>query len=204
MLIGEAPATKDLIEITDRDFTVVSAVSIGAILFLIFFVLKSVTLPVILVLVIELAIYINMGLAFYTGTTLPFIASICVGTIQLGATVDYAILLTNRYKTERIAGKDKMEAVKTAVKTSVNSVFSSALGFFAATIGVAVYADVDLIGSICMLLARGAILSMVIVLTLLPAMLMIFDEVIIRTTLGMKNCVKNNGKRGHKGYEKTV
>ena len=190
MLIGEAPATKDLIEITDRDFKIVSAVSIGAIFILILIVLKSITLPVILVLVVELAIYINMSLSFYTGTTLPFIASVCVGTIQLGATIDYAILLTNRYKTERVNGASKKEAVATALTTSLNSVFSSALGFFAATIGVAVYSNVDLIGSICMLLARGAILSMVIVLTLLPSLLVICDGLIIRTTLGMKACRK--------------
>ncbi len=199
MLIGEAPATKDLIDITDRDFKVVSAVSIGAIFLLIMFVLKSISLPIILVAVIELAIYINMGIAWYTGTTLPFIASICVGTIQLGATVDYAILMTTRYKTERIAGKNKKEAVKIALSTSVNSVFSSAMGFFAATIGVAVYSDVDLIGSLCMLLARGAILSMIIVLTLLPSLLLIFDGLIIRTTLGMKNVKKEteNKKEFH-------
>lgn len=195
MLIGEAPATKDLIDITDRDFKVVSAVSIGAIFLLIMFVLKSISLPIILVAVIELAIYINMGIAWYTGTTLPFIASICVGTIQLGATVDYAILMTTRYKTERIAGKNKKEAVKIALSTSVNSVFSSAMGFFAATIGVAVYSDVDLIGSLCMLLARGAILSMIIVLTLLPSLLLIFDGLIIRTTLGMKNVKKETDNK---------
>ncbi|MBR0133517.1 MAG: MMPL family transporter [Lachnospiraceae bacterium] len=193
MLVGEGPATKDLIEITDRDFKVVSAISIGAIFLLILFVLKSVSLPFILVFVIELAIYINMSMAFFLGTTLPFIASICVGTIQLGATVDYAILMTNRYKTERIAGKDKKEAVKIAVITSINSIISSALGFFAATIGVAVYSDVDLIGSICMLLARGAIISMLIVLTLLPALLVLCDGIIIRTTLGMKDCKMKKG-----------
>ena len=190
MLIGEAPATRDLIKITDRDFKVVSAVSIGAIFVLILMVLKSVTIPVILVLVIELAIYINMGLAYYTGTTLPFIASVCVGTIQLGATVDYAILLTNRYKTERIAGNSRSAAVRIAIDTSVNSIVSSALGFFAATIGVALYSNIDLIGSICMLLARGALLSMVIVILLLPSMLMICDPLVIRTTGGMKNCIK--------------
>ena len=194
MLVGEGPATKDLIEITDRDFKVVSAISIGAIFFLILFVLKSISLPFILVLVIELAIYINMSLAYYMGTTLPFIASICVGTIQLGATVDYAILMTNRYKTERMAGKDKKEAVIIAVRTSVNSVFSSALGFFAATIGVAVYSDVDLIGSICMLLARGAIISMLVVITLLPALLLLCDGLITRTTLGMRKEVLKNEK----------
>jgi len=185
MLVGEAAATKDLVRITDRDFNVVSIVSIAAIFVLIFFVLKSVSLPVILVLVIELAIYVNMAIAYYTGTTLPFIASICVGTIQLGATVDYAILMTTRYKTERIGGHSRKEAVEIALSTSVNAIFSSALGFFAATIGVAVYSDVDLIGAICMLLARGAILSMIIVICVLPTMLLIFDRVICKTTLDM-------------------
>ena len=197
MLVGEAPATKDLISITDHDFKVVSMVSIAAIFLLILLVLKSFTLPVILVSVVELAIYINMSISYYTGSTLPFIASICVGTIQLGATIDYAILLTNRYKTERIAGADRKEAVSKAVKTSVNSVISSAIGFFAATIGVAVYSDIDLISSICLLLSRGAILSMVIVLTLLPSMLLIFDGLIVRTTWDMKNCVDNTKHGKH-------
>ena len=194
MFIGEAPATKDLINMTDRDFKVVSAVSIGAIFILILVVLKSVTIPVILVAVVELAIYLNMSIAYYTGTTLPFIASICVGTIQLGATIDYAILMTTRYKTERIGGAERKQAVKTAVESSVNSVFSSALGFFAATIGCAVYSNIDLIASICMLLARGALLSMLLVILLLPALLLIFDPVIIRTTAGMKCCVEREKK----------
>ena len=194
MLVGEAPATKDLIEITDRDFKVVSLVSILAIFVLILVVLKSVSLPVILVSVVELAIYINMSISYYSGATLPFIASICVGTIQLGATIDYAILLTNRYKTERIAGKDRKEAVAIAVRTSIGSVLASALGFFAATVGVALYSDVDLISSICLLLSRGALLSMAIVLTLLPSMLLIFDGVIIRTTWDMKPCIKHHHK----------
>ena len=200
MFIGEAPATKDLIKITDRDFKVVSAVSIGAIFILILMVLKSATIPFILVAVVELAIYLNMSISYYTGTTLPFIASICVGTIQLGATIDYAILMTTRYKTERIGGADRKLAVKTAVETSVNSVFSSALGFFAATIGCAVYSNIDLISSICMLLARGALLSMVLVILLLPALLLIFDPVIIRTTAGMKCCVeREKDKKKHAG-----
>lgn len=199
MFIGEAPATKDLINITDRDFKVVSAVSIGAIFILILIVLKSVTIPVILVTVVELAIYLNMSISYYTGTTLPFIASICVGTIQLGATIDYAILLTTRYKTERIGGAERKDAVKTAVETSVNSVFSSALGFFAATIGCAVYSNIDLISSICLLLARGAILSMVLVILLLPALLLIFDPLIIRTTAGMKCCVEREKNKNHAG-----
>ena len=179
----------------DRDFKVVSAVSIGAIFILILVVLKSVTIPVILVTVVELAIYLNMSISYFTGTTLPFIASICVGTIQLGATIDYAILMTTRYKTERIGGAERKQAVKTAVETSVNSVFSSALGFFAATIGCAVYSNIDLIASICKLLARGALLSMVLVILLLPALLLIFDPVIIRTTAGMKCCVEREKER---------
>lgn len=185
MLVGEAAATKDLVRITNRDFNVVSMVSIGAIFILILFVLKSLSLPVILVVVIELAIYVNMAMAYYTGTTLPFIASVCVGTIQLGATVDYAILMTTRYKKERLAGCGRKESVEIALSTSVNAIFTSALGFFAATVGVGVYSDVDLIGAICMLLARGAILSMIIVLLTLPTMLLIFDRFICMTTLDM-------------------
>lgn len=190
MLIGEAAATKDLVKITNRDFNVVNFISIGAIFVLIFFVLKSAVLPIILVLVIELAIFVNMAIAFYTGTTLPFIASVCVGTIQLGATVDYAILMTTRYKKERMDGRNKKEAVSIALSTSINSIFSSALGFFAATVGVGFYSDVDLIGSICMLLSRGALLSMVIVICALPTMFMIFDKVICKTTVGMTH-IKN-------------
>ena len=185
MLVGEAAATKDLVRITNRDFNIVSIVSIGAIFVLIFIVLKSAILPIVLVLVIEFAIYVNMGTAFYMGTTLPFIASVCVGTIQLGATVDYAILMTTRYKKERMAGCDKKTAIETALSTSINSIFSSALGFFAATVGVAFYSDVDLIGAICMLLARGALMSMVIVIVMLPTMLFIFDKLICKTTIGM-------------------
>lgn len=185
MLIGEAAATKDLVKITNRDFNVVNFISIGAIFVLICFVLKSAVLPIILVLVIELAIVVNMSIAYYTGTVLPFIASVCVGTIQLGATVDYAILMTTRYKKERIEGHTKKEAVSIALSTSINSIFSSALGFFAATVGVGYYSDVDLIGSICMLLSRGALLSMVIVICALPTMFMIFDKCICKTTVGM-------------------
>lgn len=191
MLIGEAAATKDLVRITNRDFNVVNLVSIGAIFVLIFFVLKSAVLPVILVLIIELAIFVNMALAYYSGTTLPFIASVCVGTIQLGATVDYAILMTTRYKKERMDGHTKKEAVSIALSTSINSIFSSALGFFAATVGVGLYSDVDLIGSICMLLSRGALLSMVIVICALPTMFMIFDRWICKTTVGM-TCIKED------------
>lgn len=186
ILVGEAAATRDLIKITDRDFKVVSTVSIGAIFILILFVLKSVSLPFILVITIELAIYLNMAMSCFLGNTLPFIASVCVGTIQLGATVDYAILMTTRYKKERIEGARRKEAVETALSTSVNAIFTSALGFFAATVGVAIYSDVDLIGSICMLLARGALLSMVIVLTVLPAMLLVFDRFICYTTWDLR------------------
>jgi len=186
ILVGEAAATRDLIKITNRDFQVVSFVSIGAIFVLIFFVLKSISLPIILVVTIELAIFLNMAISFFLGDTLPFIASVCVGTIQLGATVDYAILMTTRYKKERIDGAGRKDAVMTALSTSVNAIFTSALGFFAATIGVALYSDVDLIGSICMLLARGALLSMVIVLTVLPSLLLIFDRIICYTTLDLR------------------
>lgn len=185
MLVGEAAATKDLVNITNRDFNVVNFASIGVIFLILLFVLKSAILPFVLVMVIELAIFVNMAIAYYTGTILPFIASVCVGTIQLGATVDYAILMTTRYKKERMGGLKKKEAVSIALSTSINSIFTSALGFFAATVGVGVYSDVDLIGAICMLLARGALLSMVIVICALPAMLLLFDKLICKTTVGM-------------------
>ncbi len=186
MLIGEAPCTKDLIEITNTDFNVVSAVSIGAIFILILLVLKSISLPIILVVVIELAIYMNMSIAYYTNTTLPFIASVCIGTIQLGATVDYAILMTTRYKHERMLGEGREQSVKTALSYSMHSVFTSALGLFAATIGVGIYSDVDMISSLCILMARGAIISMLVVLFILPSMLMLFDKPICKTTVGMR------------------
>ncbi len=187
MLIGEAPCTKDLIEITDKDFKVVSAVSIGVIFIIIVFVFQSISLPIILVAVIEFAIFINMGIPAYTGTVLPFIASIVIGTIQLGATVDYAILMTTRYKVERMAGNDKTASVLTALETSMNSIITSALGFFAATFGVGMYSDIDMISSICILLARGAIISMLMVLILVPSLLMLFDKVICKTTGGMRH-----------------
>lgn len=186
LLIGEAPATKDLIEITDHDFKVVSYLSIGVIFLIIALTFKSITLPVILVSVIELAIIINMGIAYYTGTSLPFIASVVVGTIQLGSTVDYAILMTTRYKRERSRGKEKKEAVTIALQTSVKSIIVSALGFFAATIGIAFYSDIGMISSLCMLLARGAIISMVVVITVLPSMFMLFDKIICKTSAGFK------------------
>ncbi len=182
MLFGEASCTNDLITITDRDFKVVSVISIAAVFVIILLVLHSVSLPILLVLVIELAIYINMGLSFYTGASLPFIASIVVGTIQLGATVDYAILLTNRYQTERSLGMEKREAAYTALSVSVPSILTSALSFFAATIGVGICSDVDLIGSLCMLLARGALISMVVVLLLLPSLLLLCDGLVAKTS----------------------
>ncbi|MFQ8602189.1 MAG: efflux RND transporter permease subunit [Anaerovoracaceae bacterium] len=184
MLIGEAPCTKDLINITDKDFKVVSIISILAIFIIIALVLKSVSLPIILVAVIELAIFINLGIPYYTKTVLPFIASICISTIQLGATVDYAILMTTRYKKERHDGKDKHESVRIAHLTSMPSVTVSALGFFAATFGVGIYSDIDIISSLCSLMARGAIISMLVVAFILPAMFMIFDKMICRTSKG--------------------
>ena len=190
MLIGEAAGTEDLITITDHDFAVVNIVSIAAIFVIILLVLRSVLLPVLLVLVIELAIYLNMGMAFYTGVTLPFIASVCIGTIQLGATVDYAILMTTRYKRERLAGADKHTAVTTALSTSMQSIFTSALGFFAATIGVALYSNVDMLSSLCLLMGRGALISLVIVICFLPSVLMTFDKAICATTVGMRKLIK--------------
>ena len=183
MVIGEAPCTKDLITITDKDFKTVSAVSIVAIFFIIFFVLKSISLPVILVAAIEFAIFVNMGIPYYTGTTIPFISSVVIGTIQLGATVDYAILMTTRYKRERAAGNSKKEAISIALGTSIPSIIVSALGFFAATFGVSAYSKVDMIGSICTLLSRGALISVVVVALVLPAMFLIFDKVICKTSI---------------------
>ena len=187
MLIGEAPCTKDLIETTDEDFKMVSAVSIGVIFVIIAFVFKSITLPVILVAVIEFAIFINRGLPTYTKTAIPFIASIVIGTIQLGATVDYAILMTNKYKRARHNGLEKKEAVIEGMKGSVQSIIVSALSFFAATFGVGMYSNIDMISSLCTLMARGALISMVVVILLLPTMFMIFDKVIIHTSAGFIN-----------------
>ena len=186
MVVGEAPCTKDLITITDKDFKTVSAVSIVAIFVIILFVLKSISLPIILVSAIEFAIFVNMGIPYFTHTQIPFIASVVIGTIQLGATVDYAILMTTRYKTERNAGKDKHEAVTIALTTSMKSIMVSALGFFASTFGVGVYSSVDMISQLCTLMSRGAIISMITVICILPSMLMLFDKVIINTTMGMK------------------
>lgn len=187
MVIGEAPCTKDLIEITDTDFARVSAISIIAIFIIIALVFKSISLPIILVSVIEFGIFINMGIPAYTGSVLPFIASIVIGTIQLGATVDYAILLTNKYKKNRYNGLEKKEAITDALKNSAQSVMVSALTFFAATFGVALYSNIDMIGSLCMLMARGAIISMFVVILVLPSLFMVFDKVIIATSVGFKN-----------------
>ena len=193
MLIGEAPCMKDMIETTDHDFKVVNAVSIVAIFVIIALVEKSISLPFILIAVIELAIFINLGLPHYFGESLPFIAPICISTIQLGATVDYAILMTTRYKTERIAGQSKKNSILTALSTSIPSIIVSGMGLFAATFGVAVYSDIDIISSMCMLMARGAVVSMLCVIFILPALLMLCDKLVCVTTLGMKHIsVKNS------------
>jgi len=189
MLIGEAPCMKDMIDTTGHDFEVVNAVSIIAVFLIILLVEKSLTLPFILIAVIELAIFINLGLPHYLGQSLPFIAPICISTIQLGATVDYAILMTTRYKAERVGGSAKREAVTTALGASTPSILVSGLGLFAATFGVALYSDMDIIRSMCMLMARGALVSMGSVLLFLPALLLLLDKVVCKTTLGMK--VKN-------------
>lgn len=201
MLIGEAPCMKDMIETTDRDFKVVNAVSIIAIFLIIMAVEKSISLPFILIAVIELAIFINLGLPHYLGQSLPFIAPICISTIQLGATVDYAILMTTRYKAERISGRGRTEAVRTALSTSIPSIIVSGLGLFAATFGVAVYSDIDIISSMCMLMARGAIVSMFCVIFFLPALLMLCDRLICATTLGMKHCSKGGRTNGGQSTE---
>ena len=184
MLIGDAPCTKDLITISNHDFTVVNWASIGIIAAIIMFVFMSLSLPILLVTVIECAIFINMSLAFYTGTSLPFIASIVIGTIQLGSTVDYAILMTSRYQVERAAGRGKKEAVLIAHKTSIQSIFVSAMSFFASTFGVGMYSGISVISSLCMLMARGALISMVTVVFALPSVLLLFDPVIVRTSRG--------------------
>jgi len=195
MLIGEGPCMKDMIEITDHDFQVVNTVSIVAIFFIIMLVTRSLSLPFILIAVIELAIFINLGCSHYLGVRLPFIAPICISTIQLGATVDYAILMTTRYKSERTSGRTRREAVNIALATSAPSIIVSGMGLFAATFGVAMYSDIDIISSICMLLARGAVISMILVIFVLPALLMLCDALVRHTTLGMK--VKENvGEEG--------
>lgn len=184
MVIGEAPCTKDLITITDKDFKVVSVVSIAAVFLIIVITFMSCSVPIILVAVIEFAIFINMGIPAYTGTTLPFIASVVIGTIQLGATVDYAILMTTRYRKERRNGVEKQEAITIALSTSMSSIIGSALSFFAATVGVAFYSKIDMIGALCTLMSRGAIISMFVAIFILPAMFMVFDKVICATSRG--------------------
>ena len=191
MLIGEAPCMKDMIETTNHDFQVVNTVSILAIFLIIALVEKSISLPFILIAVIELAIFINLGLPHYLGQSLPFIAPICISTIQLGATVDYAILMTTRYKSERMLGNDKRHSVSTALATSIPSILVSGMGLFAATFGVAVYSDIDIISSMCMLMARGAVVSMLCVIFILPALLLLCDKLVCVTTLGMRKGKQN-------------
>ena len=197
MLIGEAPCTKDLIEITNTDFTTVSAVSIGVIFLIILFVFKSASLPVILVASIEFAIFINMGIPAYTHTELPFIASIVIGTIQLGSTVDYAILMTNRYKKNRYQGMEKKEAVTNALESSIQSILVSALTFFGATFGVGMYSDIDMISALCILMARGALISMCVVILVLPSMFMVFDKLICISSIGFRNKGDKNQEHKH-------
>ena len=187
MVIGEAPLMKDLEDVTNIDIQNVNVASIAAIFIIILIIFKSISLPVILVSIIEFAIAVNMAVPYYQGVSLPFVASIVIGTIQLGATVDYAIVYTSRYLKERRNGKNKLEAVSIAHKSNMLSIITSALSLFAATYGVACYSQVDMIGSICTLLARGAVISMIVVLTLLPTMFLIFDKVICKTTGGMKH-----------------
>ena len=193
MLIGEAPCMRDMIQTTAHDFKVVNAVSIIAIFIIIALVEKSLSLPFILITVIESAIFVNLGLPHYLGQSLPFIAPICISTIQLGATVDYAILMTTRYKTERIQGKSKHDAVRIALASSIPSVIVSGMGLFAATFGVALYSNIDIIRSMCMLMARGAVVSMICVILVLPALLLLCDGIIRATTFDMRKlCRKNN------------
>lgn len=201
MLIGEAPCMKDMIQTTDHDFKVVNTVSILAIFAIIALVEKSVSLPFILIAVIELAIFINLGLPHYLGQSLPFIAPICISTIQLGATVDYAILMTTKYKAERLT-KGKFDAVRTALAAPIPSIIVSGMGLFAATFGVALYSDIDMISSMCMLMARGAAISMVCVIIMLPALLMLCDSVIIATTAGMKAAKENKGDNSDRDHNK--
>lgn len=187
ILAGEGPLMKDLVEISNHDFNSVNTVSIAIIFIIMIIVLKSISLPVILIVVIEFAIFINMGIPYYTNTVLPFIASIVIGTIQLGATIDYAILITTKYINERKNGKEKKEAIEQALRTSISSIVVSGLCFFGATFGVGAYSKIELIGSLCTLMSRGAIISVICVVTVLPALLMIFDKVICKTTIGMRN-----------------
>lgn len=201
MLIGEAPCMKDMIETTDHDFKVVNAISIVAIFIIIALVERSISLPFILIAVIELAIFINLGLPHYLGQSLPFIAPICISTIQLGATVDYAILMTTRYKSERMGGNDKRGSVSTALATSIPSIIVSGMGLFAATFGVAIYSDIDIISSMCMLLARGAVVSILCVIFILPALLLLCDKLVCATTMGMKKRNQKSDKNEMEVYK---
>ena len=186
ILAGEGPLMKDLVEISNHDFNSVNAVSIAVIFAIMIIVLKSAILPVILIAVIQLAIFVNMGIPYYTGTILPFIASIVIGTIQLGATIDYAILITTKYMTARKEGIAKKEAISQALATSIGSIVTSGLCFFGATFGVGVYSKIEMIGSLCTLMSRGAIISMICVIFILPSFLMVFDKAICKTTMGMR------------------
>lgn len=196
IVAGEGPLMKDLVEISDRDFTNVNMVSIGVIFVIMAIVLKSISLPVLLMAAIEFAIFLNLGAAFVTSTEIPFIASIVIGTIQLGATIDYAILLTTKYLEERQKGSDKIKSAHQALSSSMQSIFVSAMCFFGATIGVGVISQIDMIGSLCTLIARGAIISMVVVVTVVPALLVVCDPIIRKTTLGFNKTkvieAKNN------------
>ena len=187
ILAGEGPLMKDLVEISDHDFKSVNTVSIVIIFIIMIIVLKSISLPVILILVIEFAIFINMGIPYYTNTILPFIASIVIGTILLGATIDYAILITTKFVEERKQGKNKRDAIDEALGTSITSIIISALCFFGATFGVGAYSKIEMIGSLCTLMSRGALISMISVIAVLPSLLLVFDKVICKTTVGMKN-----------------
>jgi hypothetical protein len=195
ILTGEGPLMNDLVEIADHDFNSVNTISIGIIFIIMLIILKSVSLPFILMIVIEFAIFINMGIPYYTGTVLPFIASIVIGTIQLGATIDYAILITSKYKTKRREGLNKNEAIDYALGTSISSIFVSGLCFFAATIGVGAYSKIEIISSICVLLGRGAIISMISVVFVLPSLLRVFDKVVCKTTIGMRKSLKKNEEK---------
>ena len=204
MLIGEAPCTEDLIKVTDHDFNIVNSVSIVLVGLIIIFVFKSASLPILLVSVIEFAIFINMGIPHYTGATLPFVASIVIGTIQLGSTVDYAILMTNKYKTARLSGVDSKDAVTAALEGSINSIFVSALSFFAATFGVGIYSKIDMISSLCILMARGAIISMFVVILLLPAVLRVFDALVVHTTVGFGALRSKDNDDNHRHHHRIL
>jgi hypothetical protein len=186
ILAGEGPLMNDLVEIADHDFDSVNTISIGIIFIIMLIILRSVSLPFILMIVIEFAIFINMGIPYYNGTVLPFIASIVIGTIQLGATIDYAILITSKYKSKRKEGLEKREAIDYALGTSISSIFTSGLCFFGATVGVGLYSKIEIISSLCVLMSRGAIISMIAVVFVLPSLLLVFDGLVKKTTLGMK------------------